>query len=61
MQKFDQEGTRKLKDTVEQELGDILDRLKALTSDQCRYDTYSGKTADMEGTVKFVIETDTIE
>ena len=61
MQKFDQEGTRKLKDTVEQEFGDILNRLKALTSDQCSYDTYSGKAADMEGTVKFVIETDAIE
>lgn len=61
MQKFDQEGTRKLKNTVEQELGSILDRLEALTSDSCSYDTFSGKSKGMEGTVKFVIETDAIE
>ena len=61
MQEFDEQGTRKLKDTVEKELGNILDRLEVLTSDQCSYDTFSGKAKDMEGNVKFVIETDAIE
>ncbi len=55
------QGTRKLKDTVEKELGNILDRLESLTSDQCSYDTFSGKAKDMEGNVKFVIETDAIK
>ena len=43
MQEFNEQGTRKLKDTVEKELGNILDRLESLTSDQCSYDTFSGK------------------
>ena len=30
MQEFDEQGIRKLKDTVEKELGNILDRLEAL-------------------------------
>ena len=51
MQEFDEQGTRKLKDTVEKELGNILDRLESLTSDQCSYDTFSGKAKDMEGNV----------
>ena len=55
MQEFNEQGTRKLKDTVEKELGNILDRLESLTSDQCIYDTFSGKAKDMEGTEKFVI------
>ena len=41
MQEFNEQGTRKLKDTVEKELGNILDRLESLTSDQCIYDTFS--------------------
>ena len=61
MQEFDEQGIRKLKDTVEKELGNILDRLEALTSAQCSYDTFSGKAKDMEGNVKFVIETDAIK
>lgn len=61
MQEFNEQGTRKLKDTVEKELGNILDRLESLTSDQCSYDTFSGKAKDMERNVKFVIETDAIK
>lgn len=61
MEKFDREGTSKLKSTVEDELGDVLDRFDALTSDDCTYTTFSGKDSGMEGTVKFVIETEAIE
>ena len=39
----------------------ILDRLKALTSDEIAYDTYSGRSDSMNGSVKFIIETDEIE
>ena len=35
MEKFDREGTSKLKSTVEDELGDVLDRFDAFTSDDC--------------------------
>ena len=60
-QEFDREGTSKLKSTVEDELGDVLDRFDALTSDDCTYTTFSGKDSGMEGSVKFVIETEAIE
>ena len=61
MDQFDKEGTSKLKSTVEEEFGDVLDRLKALTSDDCTYNTFSGKDSKMDGSVKFVIETEAIE
>ena len=46
MDQFDKEGTSKLKSTVEDEFGDVLDRLKALTSDDCTYNTFSGKDSN---------------
>lgn len=61
MDQFDKEGTSKLKSTVEDEFGDVLDRLKALTSDDCTYNTFSAKDSKMDGSVKFVIETEAIE
>lgn len=61
METFDKEGTSKLKDTVEDELGDVIDRMKALTSEECGYDTFSGKNSSMEGSVKFIIATDAVE
>ena len=61
MDQFDKEGTSKLKSTVEDEFGDVLDRLKALTSDDCTYNTFSGKDSKMDVSVKFVIETEAIE
>ena len=61
MDQFDKEGTSKLKSTVEDEFGDVLDRHKALTSDDCTYNTFSGKDSKMDGSVKFVIETEAIE
>ena len=61
MDQFDKEGTSKLKSTLEDEFGDVLDRLKALTSDDCTYNTFSGKDSKMDGSVKFVIETEAIE
>lgn len=61
MAKFDKEGTSKLKSTVEDELGDVIDRIDVLTSENCKYSTFSGKDKAMDGNVKFVIETDAIE
>lgn len=61
MDQFDKEGTSKLKSTVEDEFGDVLDRLKALTSGDCTYNTFSGRDSKMDGSVKFEIETEAIE
>lgn len=58
---FEEEGTGKLKSTVDNELGDVLNRLDALTSSELEYQTFSGKSGAMDGSVKFVIETDPIE
>lgn len=61
MAQFESEGTGKMKKMLEDELGEILDRLEALTSESCSYDTFSGKSDEMEGNVKFIIETAPIE
>lgn len=61
MKTFDAEGTSKLKTTVEDAVGELMNRLEALTSEQCSYDTFSGKDSSMDGNVKFVIETEAIE
>ena len=61
MKTFDAEGTSKLKTTVEGAVGELMNRLEALTSKECSYDTFSGKDSAMDGNVKFVIETEAIE
>lgn len=64
MQEFYEEGIRKLEEIAEEAEDDLtvlLDRFKALTSDQIAYDTYSGRNSNMDGTVKFIIETEEIE
>ena len=61
MQEFYDEGISKIKDMADENLTVILDRLKALTSDEISYDTYSGRSDSMNGSVKFIIETDEIE
>ena len=61
MQEFYDDGISKIKDLADENLTVILDRLKALTSDEISYDTYSGRSDSMNGSVKFIIETDEIE
>ena len=46
MKTFDAEGTSKLKTTVEGAVGELMNRLEALTSKECSYDTFSGKDSD---------------
>ena len=61
MAEFESQGTGKMKEMLEDELGEVLDRLDALTSEVCSYDTFSGKSDEMDGNVKFIIETAPIE
>lgn len=61
MQEFYDEGISKIKNLADDDLTVLLDRLKALTSDEVVYDTYSGRSDGMDGSVKFIIETDEIE
>lgn len=58
---YEKDGIRKMKDTVQEELVSVFDRLQILKSSDCSYDTFSGKTEDMKGNVKFVIQTEPIE
>lgn len=49
MEKFDREGTSKLKSTVEDELGDVLDRFDALTRMIVLIQHSVEKTAEWKG------------
>ena len=60
MKQFEEEGISKLQEVTYTEFKDIADRFKALTGEECRYDTFAGKPEEMEGTVKFVIETEAV-
>ena len=59
--KFYDEGISKIQKELDEKLGDTLDRLKLLQSDDVTYDSYSGKADDMESHVKFIIETEGVE
>ena len=60
MKQFEEEGISKLQEVTDTEFQDIADRFKALTGEECRYDTFAGKPEEMEGTVKIVIETEAV-
>ena len=60
-EKFNKEGIEKLTSTLKDTFSEVVDRIKALTSDDCSYDTYSGRAEGMDGNVKFVIETESIK
>lgn len=58
---FNNKGIKKLQETADDLLGSLLDRVDALTSETCSYDSYAGKADGMDGNVKFIIETEGIE
>lgn len=60
MKQFEEGGISKLQEVTDTEFKDIADRFKALTGEECRYDTFAGKPEEMEGTVKIVIETEAV-
>lgn len=57
---FNEDGIRKLQEAAEELSGNVLDRINALTSEDCSYDSYAGKADNMAGSVKFIIETEGI-
>lgn len=58
---FNNKGIKKLQETADDLFGSLLDRIDALTSDACSYDSFAGKADGMDGSVKFIIETEGIE
>ena len=61
MKEFQEEGIHELTTMAKEELGNLLDRLDAVTSPEYSYQTFSGKEDDMDGEVKFIITTDEIK
>ena len=61
MIKFNDEGISKVSGVIDEVLPDIKARLKAVREASKDYDTFSGKSEDMEGSVKFIYMTDGIE
>ena len=59
--KFNDEGIKKIDEVVNEDLQDVLDRLDALRSDENAYTSFTGKSDNMDGNVKFVIETEAID
>lgn len=61
MAEFDKEGIQKLSDVLNGDLQTVLDRLKAVEDADKSYTAFDGASQDMNGKVKFIIETAGIE
>ena len=58
---FNDEGIQKILDAYHDNLDGLADRLRATAEAGKRYDTFSGKSDGMKGSVKFIYETEAIE
>ena len=58
---YNDDGIQKLYDTVNEDLQNLLDRVDAVSDLSSAYQSFSGKSDGMEGSVKFIIETEAIE
>ncbi len=61
MKKFDREGIRELTKLGGSQLQDLVRRIKALRGIDASYDNYSGIPEGVEGSVRFMIETEEIK
>ncbi len=52
---------KKLDDAVNKDLKDVIDRFKALKSEEVSYDSFTSRADGMDGSVKFIYETEPIE
>ena len=60
IRKFDKKGIKKLDTVVEDDLLNLKERFEALSEAASTYNSFSGIAEDMEGTVKFIYETEAI-
>lgn len=60
MNQFKDEGTGKLQSEYNDKIQTILDRFKAITASADDYNTFSGIADDMQGSVKFIFQTEEI-
>jgi putative membrane protein len=61
LNEFYDEGVRKLSDAVNGDLTDLLDRLRAVADAGRSYRSFAGKPDNMNGSVKFIYRTDSVE
>ena len=61
MNQFKDEGTGKLQSEYNSKIKTVMDRFKAITKDADEYKTFSGISDDMDGTVKFIFQTEEIK
>lgn len=60
MKKFNDEAIQKVVDLFDGDIKDLADRMKALKNAAEGYDTFTGLGDDMNGSVKFIIRSDSI-
>ncbi len=58
---FNDEGMQKLLDAFDGDLGGLVDRFRATVVVSKSYDSFAGISDDMDGDVKFIYKTDSIE
>lgn len=61
MKKFDEEGIQKLADAYNGDIKGLIDRMKATAEASKKYQTFSGKADDVEGSVQFIFRTEGVE
>ena len=57
MKEFDETGIQKLKSTFDDDIQGLLDRVDDISQESKAYKSFSGIRDDMNGSVKFIIET----
>jgi putative membrane protein len=58
MKKFNDEGIDKIDSVVNKDLKDMIETLKAMRDASREYNSYSGISDDMDGSVKFIYVVD---
>lgn len=61
MKKFDEEGIQKLADAYNGDIKGLIERIKATVEASKKYQTFSGKADDVEGSVQFILRTEGME
>lgn len=61
MNQFKDEGTGKLQSEYNSKIKTVMDRFKAITKDADKYNTFSGISDTMSGSVKFIFQTEEIK
>lgn len=58
MKKLDEEGIQKIADAYNGDIKGLIERMKATAEASKKYQTFSGKADDVEGSVQFILRTD---